>query len=176
MQPETPEDSHDVMRGLADRTQTRVAAGGLSRPPIDESRINPPHGLSRQPIQGCLALVSPRLNASIRAVLAPLVTEVRFVASRVEFVAAVESPWPELLLIDTDLVGCPGELCATIRSVRLDARVVGVSCFWSDREESLRGCLDLVLHKPPRFVEWNAALSKLFDHDPRKANDRIEHS
>ncbi len=57
--------------------------------------------------------------------------------------------------------GGPLDLCRLIHSLRADAKVVGLSCYWCDRDETLRECLDAILHRPPRVAEWKTTLRKL---------------
>lgn len=76
-------------------------------------------------------------------------------------VARIESSCPPFLLIDTELLGCPVDLCCFARSLRPDVKVFAVVYFWSEREEALRECADAILHKPPRRREWEGALRKL---------------
>lgn len=75
-------------------------------------------------------------------------------------VARIESSCPDLLLIDTDLLGYPGDLCRFARSLRPDVKVLALVCYWSDREDDVRGCADAILHKPPRQPEWEAILMR----------------
>jgi hypothetical protein len=74
---------------------------------------------------------------------------------RLELVSAhVESSCPEILIIDTDLLGLPDDLCRMARSLRPDVVTVALVNHWSEREERLTGVVDAVLHKPPRREEW----------------------
>ena len=76
-------------------------------------------------------------------------------------VARIETSCPRILLIDTDLLGRPADLCWFARSLRPDLTFVGMAYFWSEREEALRACADAVLHKPPRRREWQVTLTRL---------------
>lgn len=76
------------------------------------------------------------------------------------FVTRVESGCPDLLLIDTDLLGCPDALCRFARSLRPDVKVFGISCYWSERDEALVACVDALLHKPPRRAQWEAMFDR----------------
>jgi len=76
-------------------------------------------------------------------------------------VARIESSCPPFLLIDTELLGCPVDLCRFARSLRPDVKVFAVVYFWSEREEALRECADGLLHKPPRRREWEGVLRQL---------------
>ena len=75
-------------------------------------------------------------------------------------VARIESGCPPLLLIDTELLGCPVDLCRFARSLRPDVIVFGLAYFWSEREGALRTCADAVLHKPPRRANWQSTLTR----------------
>jgi hypothetical protein len=108
-----------------------------------------------------LAFVPCDLRGSVTRALQPCSPQIAFVVSVEALTAHIESGCPEVIFVDTDLVGCPVDLCRIIRSLRTDAKVVGLSCRWSDRDEALGECLDAILHKPPRVAEWEAALRKL---------------
>jgi DNA-binding response OmpR family regulator len=75
-------------------------------------------------------------------------------------VARLESARPALLLIDTDLLGCPVDLCTFARSLQPGVKVFGLVNHWSEREEGLHACADGFLHKPARDAEWKAVLRR----------------
>jgi hypothetical protein len=77
--------------------------------------------------------------------------------------ALVESGCPEVLVIDTDVLALPGDLCRMARSLRADVLTVALVNHWSEREERITSAVDAVLHKPPRLFEWQ----RLFDPDHR---------
>jgi len=82
-------------------------------------------------------------------------------------VASIESECPSLLLIDTELMGCPADLCCFARGLRPDVIVLAIAYSWSEREEALRECADGLLHKPPRQAEWQATFRR-FEIPERK--------
>jgi DNA-binding response OmpR family regulator len=108
-----------------------------------------------------LAFVPFDLRTSVTRALTGCSPQIAFVASIEALTAHIESGCPEVIVVDTDLVGCPVDLCRFVRSLRSDAKVVGLSCRWSDRDDALAKCLDAILHKPPRVVEWETTLNKL---------------
>ena len=103
-----------------------------------------------------LAMLLPSLASQIRQITARLPIAMKMCDTSRMFMAHVERRCPELLLVDTDLVGGVGDLARVAHSIRRDVCVVGLACFWSEREEALRAALDGVLHKPPRAAEWEA--------------------
>jgi DNA-binding response OmpR family regulator len=78
-----------------------------------------------------------------------------------DVVTRIETSCPRILLTDTDLLGCPADLCRFARSLRSDMNVIALAYLWSEREEALRACADAVLHKPPRRREWQVTLTRL---------------
>jgi hypothetical protein len=75
-------------------------------------------------------------------------------------VARIESSCPPFVLVDTELLGCPADLCCFARSLRPDVKVFAVVNFWSEREDALHKCVDALLHKPPRRREWEVVLRR----------------
>jgi hypothetical protein len=111
-----------------------------------------PHPLDRR--RHAVALASHLARAEIEPLLASLCVDITFVM-RIELLSArVESGCPEILIIDTDLLGLPDELCRMARSLRPDVVTVALVNHWSDREQRLKGVVDAVLHKPARREEW----------------------
>jgi hypothetical protein len=76
-------------------------------------------------------------------------------------IARIESACPALVLVDGDLLGCPADLCSFARSLRRDVTVLGMTYYWSERDDALCGCVDALLHKPPRETEWRAVFERL---------------
>ena len=107
-----------------------------------------------------LGLIARDLQPAVRAAMTDF--DVRLDISDVTdlVVARIESGCPPLLLIDTELLGCPVDLCRFARSLRPDVIVLGLAYFWSEREGALRTCADAVLHKPPRRADWQATLTR----------------
>lgn len=101
-----------------------------------------------------VALVTDRAREDIRHLLPSFCAEILFEVRVDVFVARVESSCPEILIIDTDLLALPGDLCRIARSLRPDVVTVALVNHWSEREERLPGVVDVVLHKPPRREEW----------------------
>lgn len=101
-----------------------------------------------------VALASELARVEIEPLLESLCLDITFV-TRVDLLSTcVESNCPEILIIDTDLLGLPDELCRMARSLRPDVVMVALVNRWSEREERLQGVVDVVLHKPPRREEW----------------------
>jgi hypothetical protein len=108
-----------------------------------------------------VGLVSVSLHRDIRRVTADLRIVVEL-SDAVDLVTArIERRCPEIVLVDTDLVGRPDGLCRLARSLRPDVRFVALSCLWSEREETLRSCADAIVHKPMRDGEWRDLFGRL---------------
>ncbi len=101
-----------------------------------------------------VALASEFARVEIEPLLESLCLDITFVTRVDLFSTCVESNCPEILIIDTDLLGLPDELCRMARSLRPDVVMVALVNRWSEREERLQGVVDVVLHKPPRREEW----------------------
>jgi DNA-binding response OmpR family regulator len=111
------------------------------------------------PLQA-IGLIPPALHVEVRRALAGLHVQIDLSATADLVVARLETSCPEFLLIDTDLLGCPVDLCTFARSLRRDVKVFGLVNHWSEREEGLRSCADDILHKPPRLAEWRPVLRR----------------
>lgn len=107
-----------------------------------------------------VGLVASAIHPDVRRAVAGLHVRLDLSATTELVVARLESACPELLLIDTDLLGCPADLCRFARSLRPDVKVFGLVNHWSEREEGLRMCADAILHKPARAAEWGAILRR----------------
>jgi hypothetical protein len=101
-----------------------------------------------------VALASERARADIEGAVPSLSLDIAFVERVDRLSALVEVSCPEILIIDTDLLGLPGDLCRMARSLRPDVVTVALVNHWSEREQRLTGVVDAVLHKPPRREEW----------------------
>ncbi|MEX2246863.1 MAG: hypothetical protein WEC75_09255 [Dehalococcoidia bacterium] len=113
-----------------------------------------------------LALVPPLSRCEVARAVSGLGLRLDFVA-RVDLLAArLESACPGLILVDTDMLDCPDTLCMMARSLRADVRLAGLVNYWSESEVRLAGCMDAVLHKPPRPEEWDAVLRPLLTPEP----------
>ena len=108
-----------------------------------------------------LGLVAVDLQPSVRGVMAGFNVRLELSDATDVVVTRIETSCPRILLIDTDLLGCPADLCRFARSLRSDVKVIALAYFWSEREEALRACADAVLHKPPRRREWQATVTQL---------------
>jgi hypothetical protein len=108
-----------------------------------------------------LGLAPVALHQAVQRVAAPFGLRLQWETARELFVARIESGCPSLLIVDTDLMGCLSELCSFARSVRPDVRVLGLTCYWSERDEALAACADAVLHKPLRQAQWEAVFARL---------------
>ena len=105
-----------------------------------------------------IGLMPPSLDPDVRRAIAGLHMQLDISEATELVVARLESACPELLLIDTDLLGCPADLCRFARSLRSDVKVFGLAYYWSEREEGLHACVDAILHKPARGAEWKTVL------------------
>ena len=108
-----------------------------------------------------LGLVAVDLQPSVRDVMAGFHVRLELSDATDVVVTRIETSCPPLLLIDTELLGCPADLCRFARSLRSGVKVIALAYFWSDREGALRACADAVLHKPPRRADWQATLTRL---------------
>lgn len=108
-----------------------------------------------------VGLMGRELHPQVHRALQGLRLTLELSDARSLVVARIESACPEIVLVDTDLVGCLTDLCRFARSLRYDVRVVGVACYWSEREEALQDCADAIVHKPPRDSEWGTVLRSL---------------
>jgi len=123
-----------------------------------------------------IGLIAPALHADVRRAIAGLHVQLDLSDTTELVVARLESACPELLLIDTDLLGCPVDLCRFARSVRPDVKVFGLVDHWSEREEGLRMCADAILHKPARHAEWKAVLRRFGVRDVNLADNQSRSS
>lgn len=108
-----------------------------------------------------LGLIAAELQSAVREAMAGFRVGLEMLAATDLVVARIESNCPPFLLIDTELLGCPVDLCRFARSLRPDVKVFAVVYFWSDREEGLHACADAILHKPPRRRQWEGVLQRL---------------
>lgn len=108
-----------------------------------------------------LAFVPLGLRGTVARAVEQFPLQLAFVSSASKLATRIEGGCPEIVFFDTDLLGCPIDLCRLVRSLRNDAKVIGLSGYWSDRDEALRKCLDAILHKPPRIAEWEMILKRL---------------
>jgi hypothetical protein len=76
------------------------------------------------------------------------------------FMAHIESGCPAWILVDSDVLGDLSDLCKLARSIRPDVAVIGLTTCWSDHDAVLWGCVDAVLHKPPREEAWRSVFSR----------------
>lgn len=107
-----------------------------------------------------LGLIATDLQPAVREALARFQVRLEMSDAIDLVVARIESGCPPFLLIDTELLGCPVDLCCFARSLRPDVKVFAVVYFWSEREEALCECADGLLHKPPRRREWERELQR----------------
>ena len=108
-----------------------------------------------------VGLLPVALHPDVRRVAADLAVKLELSDAAGLVVARIASRCPEIVLVDSDLLGCPEALCRLSRSRRPDVTFVVLSCFWSDREEMLRACADAVVHKPVRDGEWRDLFGRL---------------
>jgi hypothetical protein len=101
-----------------------------------------------------VGLVPVRIHPDVRRATAGLRLNLELLDDVGLVVARIGICCPEIVLVDADMLDCPEGLCRLARSLRPDVRCVALSCFWSEREETLRACADAVVHKPIRDGEW----------------------
>ena len=100
----------------------------------------------------------------------PLVRELRCAADELgllleiaddveSLVHRIETDCPAVVVVDAD--GLPGvaELFQFARSLRADAVLVGITCFWSEKDHGIRRFADAIIHKPLRGDEWRRVLA-----------------
>jgi hypothetical protein len=121
--------------------------------------------LTRAPVAPAPAelvgLVPVRLHPDLRRATAGLRLNLQLLDDVGLVVARIGICRPQIVLVDTDMLGCPKGLCRLARSLRPDVRFVALSCFWSEREEALRACADAIVHKPIRDREWRQLFGRL---------------
>jgi DNA-binding response OmpR family regulator len=64
---------------------------------------------------------------------------------------------PDLVLIDSDIINNPCEVCDLLKSRMPLTKVLIVTFFWSEREQALQCCADIIVHRPFRTREWRRA-------------------
>ena len=115
-----------------------------------------------------VGLIASHLQSGVRQATTGFEVRIEMSDAADLVVTRIETRCPPFVLIDTELLGCPVDLCRFARSLRADVTIVALVYFWSEREEALRACADAVLHKPPRRTEWDSVLNRL--GVPRSAN------
>ena len=106
-----------------------------------------------------LALISPALVRDLRLLTDEFGLHLEL-SNAPEIVAArIETSCPELVLVDSDLFGGVEDLFQFARSLRPDVWLIGVTCYWSERDKKLRTSANALVHKPPRGDEWRRAFS-----------------
>lgn len=133
--------------------------------------LTPMDTLDMPPLEA-VGLVLPALHPEVRRALAGLHVHLELSATAELVVARLESDCPQLLLVDTDLLGCPADLCTFARSLRPDVKVFGLAYYWSEHEDTLRACADALLHKPARDAEWRAVLRRFGVQDVNRASNQ----
>jgi hypothetical protein len=116
-----------------------------------------------RPLVRAAGLVAVPVQPLVLEAVAPFRLQIELFERLETLITSIETTCPGLLLIDTDLASNFEDLQAFARSLRPDVRIVALSCYWSDREESLRAWADAVLHKPPRPSEWASVLGEYAD-------------
>jgi hypothetical protein len=111
-----------------------------------------------RPLVRAAGLVAVPVQPLVVEAVAPFRLQLELFERLATLVTSIQTACPGLLLVDTDLAGNFRDLQAFARSLRPDVRIVALSCYWSDREESIRAYADAVLHKPPRASEWEHVL------------------
>jgi hypothetical protein len=105
-----------------------------------------------------LALMPPSFERDLRRLTREFGLNLEFSSTAEIATARIEASCPELVLVDCDLLGRVEDLFRFARSLRPDVWLIGVTYYWSEREENLRGLADGLIHKPPRGDEWRRAV------------------
>lgn len=75
-----------------------------------------------------------------------------------EMVVRIEADCPRVVVVDSDWARDAEVILRFARSLRADTFLIGVTYFWSDRDEILQPLADIVLHKPLRRSECTRVL------------------
>ncbi len=105
-----------------------------------------------------LGLMPPPFEGALRRLTGELGLHLEFSSATEIVIARIEASCPELVLVDCDLLGRVEDLFQFARSLRPDVWLIGVTYYWSERDESLRRFANAVIHKPTRGDEWRRAL------------------
>jgi hypothetical protein len=105
-----------------------------------------------------LALMPSSFEPDLRSLARELGLHLEFSSATEIAMARIEASCPELVLVDCDLLGRAEDLFQFARSLRPDVWLIGVTCYWSERDESLRRFANALIHKPPRGDEWRRAV------------------
>lgn len=105
-----------------------------------------------------LALMSPHFERDLRRLTDELGWHLEYSSATDVVTARIETSCPELVFVDTDLSARAEELFHFARSLRPDVWIIGVTYYWSERDERLHEIADAVIHKPARGDEWSRAL------------------
>lgn len=108
-----------------------------------------------------LGLVCVQLQPAIRRATERFDLELEFTSRVGLFVARIETSYPAVLLVDTELLGSLPELSSFAHSLRPDVKIFAVTWYWSEIDDRVSSAVDGVLHKPPRRTQWEAVLETL---------------
>lgn len=114
----------------------------------------------RRPGIHTLVLVPMVLEPEVCRATSRFDLRLEFAAELGLFVTRIESDYPAVLIVDVDLAESLTTLSAFARSLRPDVKIFAVTCYWSERDDGVRGCADAILHKPPRRSQWEAVLGR----------------
>ncbi len=120
-----------------------------------------PHGSPRTEAPLALGLVGHDLQRSIESVAAGFDIRLSMGEQSREFRESLERGSPDIVLIDSDVMTNPCEVCELVRSRNPFVKILIAACFWSEREQALQCCADVLVHKPVREAEWNHAFIAL---------------
>jgi len=104
-----------------------------------------------------LGLVGHDLQGGVESVAAAFDTQLDMHEQPRAFLENVERCSPDLVLIDSDIMSNPQEVCELVRSRHALTKVLIVACYWSEREQALQCCADVIVHRPFRSLEWSRA-------------------
>lgn len=128
---------------------------GVGSSMVDTRPLAPPGSPGREPfVLEALGLVPIAQQSEVERATRGFGLKLELLAVEDLAIARIESGCPDVLLIDADLVACPGQLCRFARSLRPDVAVFLLTWYWSERDDVLWRCADAILHKPPRYAEW----------------------
>ena len=106
-----------------------------------------------------LGLIAHELQGDVARIAQKFDLRLSMYEDRKAFQVSVGRLLPDLVLIDSDIMGHPCEVCYLIHSLSPAPKLVIVACFWSEHEETLRDCADVLVHRPVRRTEWTRALA-----------------
>jgi DNA-binding response OmpR family regulator len=132
-----------------------------------------PTGSPRTDAPLALGLLGHDIQRSVASVAAVFDLQLSMDEQSQEFRESLERRSPDIVLIDSDVMTNPCDVCELARSRNPMVKILIAACFWSEREEALQCCADVVVHKPVRQAEWNHAFVMLGVSERTQSSDRV---